>query len=89
MVAIQEAKSVWSIAAYAIYATALRLSIDQLVGPLVLGKAAQVHPTLVIFCFLAGGAVFGIVGVVLAVPIALTVKVVLAAIYEEPIGTHR
>lgn len=89
VVAIQEAKSVWSIAAYAIYATALRLSIDQLVGPLVLGKAAQVHPTLVIFCFLAGGAVFGIVGVVLAVPIALTVKVVLAAIYEEPIGTHR
>ena len=83
--AIQEAKSVWSIAAYAIYAAALRLSIDQLVGPIVLGNAARVHPTLVIFCFLAGGAVFGIVGVVLAVPIALTVKVVLAAIYQEPI----
>jgi predicted PurR-regulated permease PerM len=89
VVAVQEAKSVWSIAAYAIYATALRLSIDQLVGPLVLGKAARVHPTLVIFCFLAGGAVFGIVGVVLAVPIALTIKVVLAAIYEQPIRSRR
>ena len=63
--------------------TALRLSIDQLVGPLVLGNAARVHPTLVIFCFLAGGALFGIVGVILAVPVALTVKVTLATIYAR------
>ena len=86
LVAIQEAKSAWSIVAYVIYASALRLSIDQLVGPLVLGNAARVHPTLVIFCFLAGGALFGIVGVILAVPFALTVKVALATIYGEPIG---
>ena len=86
LVAVQEAKSVWSIVAYAIYATALRLSIDQLVGPLVLGSAARVHPTLVIFCFLAGGALFGIAGVVLAVPAALTVKVAVATIYDEPFG---
>ena len=86
LVALHEAKSVWSIILYVIYATALRLSIDQLVGPLLIGSAARVHPTLVIFCFLAGGAMFGIVGVILAVPVALTVKVVLAAIYGEPIG---
>jgi predicted PurR-regulated permease PerM len=85
VVALQKAEGVWSIIAYVIYASALRLSIDQLVGPLVLGSAARVHPTLVIFCFLAGGALFGIVGVILAVPVALTVKVVLAAIYGEPI----
>src|SRR5208337_944257 len=60
LVALHEAKSVWSIILYVIYATALRLSIDQLVGPLLLGSAARVHPTLVIFCFLAGGAMFGI-----------------------------
>jgi predicted PurR-regulated permease PerM len=86
LVALQEAKSVWSIVAYVVYAAALRLSIDQLIGPLVLGNAARVHPTLVIFCFLAGGALFGIVGVILAVPFALTVKVSLCTIYEEPIG---
>jgi predicted PurR-regulated permease PerM len=86
LVALHEAKSVWSIIAYVIYASALRLSIDQLVGPLLLGNAARVHPTLVIFCFLAGGALFGIVGVILAVPLALTIKVVLAGIYGEPIG---
>jgi predicted PurR-regulated permease PerM len=89
LVAVQEAKSLWSIAAYVIYASGLGLSIDQLVGPLVLGNAARVHPTLVIFCFLAGGALFGIAGVILAVPFALTVKVTLAMIYREPIGGRR
>lgn len=86
LVAVQQAKSVWAIVAYALYATALRLSIDQFIGPLVLGNAARVHPTLIIFCFLAGGAMFGIVGVILAVPVALTVKVALATIYNEPVG---
>ena len=85
LVAVQEAKSIWSIVAYMIYASALRLSVDQLVGPFVLGNAARVHPTLVIFCFLAGGALFGMVGVILAVPFALMVKVTLATIYGEPI----
>jgi predicted PurR-regulated permease PerM len=90
LVAIQEAKSLWSILAYVIYATALRLSIDQLVGPLVLGRAARVNPSLVIFCFLTGGVLFGIAGIILAVPIALTVKVMLATIYREPlVGTPK
>jgi len=86
LAAVEQAKSVWGIVLYVIYASALRLSIDQLVGPLVLGNAGRVHPTLVIFCFLAGGALFGVVGVVLAVPLALTVRVTLATIYEEPAG---
>lgn len=86
LAAVEQAKGVWGIVLYVIYASALRLSIDQLVGPLVLGNAGRVHPTLVIFCFLAGGALFGIVGVVLAVPLALTIRVALATIYEEPVA---
>jgi predicted PurR-regulated permease PerM len=39
---------------------------------------------LVIFCFLAGGLLFGIVGVVLSVPVALSIKVLLGIIYQEP-----
>jgi predicted PurR-regulated permease PerM len=84
LVAVQQAATSWDIFAYAIYATALRLSIDQLVGPLVLGNAARVHPVVVIFCFLAGGALFGIVGMILAVPTALLVKVTLSVLYREP-----
>ena len=71
VMAIDHAEGPGAIIAYAIYATALRLSIDQLVGPLVLGHAARLHPTLVIFCFLSGGLLLGIAGLILAVPIAL------------------
>lgn len=81
--AIEQAKSLWGVAAYTLYATALRLSIDQVVGPLVLGRAARVHPVLVIFCFLAGGALFGAIGVLLAIPVALSVRVTLETIYGE------
>jgi predicted PurR-regulated permease PerM len=84
LVAVQQASSGWSIIAYCIYATALRISIDQFFGPLVLGRAAYVPPVLVIFCFLAGGLLFGIVGVMLSVPVALSIKVLLRVIYQEP-----
>ena len=84
LVAVQQASSGWSILAYCIYATALRISIDQFMGPLVLGRAAYVPPVLVIFCFLAGGLLFGIVGVMLSVPVALSIKVLLGVIYQEP-----
>jgi predicted PurR-regulated permease PerM len=83
LVAVQQAATAWDIWAYVGYATALRLSIDQLVGPIVLGNAASVHPVVVIFCFLAGAALFGIVGMILAVPIALLVKVSLSVLYRE------
>jgi predicted PurR-regulated permease PerM len=85
LVAVMHAQTLWSILAYVIYATALRLSIDQLVGPIVLGKAARVHPSLIIFCFLSGGLLFGIAGMILAVPVALTIKVTLATIYRAPL----
>lgn len=83
LVAVHRAASAWNILAYIVYAIALRVSIDQFFGPIVLGRAARVRPIVVIFCFLAGGVLFGIVGVILAVPVALTVKVVLANLYGE------
>jgi len=83
LVAVQQAASPWDIWAYVGYASALRLSIDQVVGPIVLGNAARVHPIVVIFGFLAGGALFGIVGMILAVPVALLVKVTLSVRYRE------
>lgn len=86
LAAISGATSIWNIAAYAIYAIALRLSIDQLVAPIVLGRASALPPVLIIFCFLAGGVLFGIPGVILAVPLALTIRIVLATLYEEPIA---
>ena len=83
LVSLQTATGFMSILDYALYATALRLSIDQLIGPLVLGAAARLHPVLIIFCFLAGGVVFGIQGVILAVPTALLIKSTLATLYGD------
>ena len=83
LVALQSATGLASILAYALYATLLRLSIDQVVGPIVLGRAAHVHPALIIFCFLAGGIVFGIPGVIVAVPVALLIKSTLATLYGD------
>jgi predicted PurR-regulated permease PerM len=78
LVAVHSAKGVGAIIAYALYATALRISIDQVFGPLALGTAARLHPVLVIFCFLSGAYLFGMIGVIMSVPVALAVKVTLA-----------
>jgi predicted PurR-regulated permease PerM len=37
-----------------------------------------------IFCFLSGAFLFGVVGVIMAVPVALIVKITLALLYDEP-----
>lgn len=84
LAATQQAQGPWNILAYVLYATALRVSIDQFFGPIVLGRAAHLSPVLIIFCFLSGGILFGVVGVILAVPVALSIKVMLATLYGEP-----
>jgi predicted PurR-regulated permease PerM len=83
LVAVEEAKSSWSIIAYVIYAIILRVSIDEFFGPIVLGRAAYIRPVLVIFCFLTGGILFGIIGIILAIPVALTVKTSLYELYKD------
>lgn len=65
------------------FAVAMRLTVDQVVGPIILGKAVTVHPVVIIFAFLAGGSMFGILGVILAVPIAAVCKVLIAYAYNE------
>ena len=80
--AVGQSNSAASILAYVLYAIALRVSIDQMIRPLVLGRAGSVRPVVVIFCFLAGGVLFGVVGVVLATPVALALKVTLEELYR-------
>lgn len=63
----------------------LRLSVDNLVGPLVLGQATRLHPVVIIAGFVCGAMLFGIVGLLLAVPTAVCVKLTLEHYYAEPI----
>jgi len=67
------------------FAIALRLTIDNLVGPLVLGQAARLHPVVIMFSFVCGAMLFGVIGLLLAVPTAVCIKVALRHYYAEPI----
>jgi predicted PurR-regulated permease PerM len=65
------------VAAVAIMYTVLRHAEDYFVIPLVIGRIVRLHPAIVIFALLSGGAVFGLLGIILAVPIAATLRLVL------------
>jgi predicted PurR-regulated permease PerM len=80
-----EARSLTAIMMLVAFAVGLRLSIDNLVGPILLGKAGRVHPVVVIFSFVCGAMLFGVVGLLLAVPTAVCIRIVLQHYYAEPI----
>jgi predicted PurR-regulated permease PerM len=56
---------------------------DYVVSPRVLGRRVGLHPLVVIFAILAGGTLFGFLGVVLAVPLAGAIKVVSLHFWPE------
>ena len=66
------------------YAIMLRLVIDNALGPLVLGQAAKLHPVAIIFSFICGASLFGVIGLLLAVPTAACIVIVLGHYYAEP-----
>lgn len=61
----------------------LRQIEDQLVMPIVVGRAVHVHPLVTIFAVLTGERMGGVLGMILAVPIAAAIKVVLDYAYPE------
>jgi len=67
-----------------VFAIFLRLSIDQFIGPIVLGKATHLPPPLIIFAFLAGGAIYGALGVLIAIPVLAVGKIVIEEMRAEP-----
>jgi predicted PurR-regulated permease PerM len=52
---------------------------------LILGRSVMLHPTVIIFSFLAGAVLFGALGLLLAIPVASGIKIVLADLYGEPL----
>lgn len=65
------------------YVIALRLVVDNVVGPLVLGRQTELPPLAVIFSLIVGGLLFGLPGFLLAVPVGAIVRIVLVAVYED------
>ena len=86
LAAVEHERSLGAIALLGAWAVGLRLSIDNVFGPIVLGRAVNVPRVVIMLSFVLGAVLFGIVGLVLAVPIAACTKIVLDAYYSEPIA---
>lgn len=52
------------------------------VSPLILGSQLSIHPITILFVLLTSGAMFGIWGVLLGIPLYASAKVVIAALFE-------
>lgn len=69
----------------ALYAIIVIFIVQQLenaiLSPRIMGKSMGLHPLVVIFVVMAGGELYGLFGVILAVPAAAAVKVILRYIY--------
>jgi predicted PurR-regulated permease PerM len=77
--------TVWNLMGLGAFWFALRQTIDQIVGPIVLGRAVRLPPAAVIFAFLAGGVLFGLLGLLLAIPAAALFKLLLDTYYALPV----
>ncbi len=56
---------------------------DLLITPRVMSEQVDLHPILVVFSLLVGGALFGLAGMILAIPVAATVKGLFVYYYER------
>ncbi len=50
---------------------------DYILAPFILGKAVRLHPLVILFAALAGGNIAGILGLILAIPVAAATKILL------------
>jgi len=66
----------------AIY-TVLRQAEDHLIIPNLVGRIVKLHPVFVIFAILAGAALGGALGLLMAVPVAATIKIILSYLYSK------
>lgn len=62
--------------------TVVQLIEGKFISPQVMGKTLKIHPITIIFVILTAGNLFGIVGILLAVPGYAVLKVVVSHIYE-------
>lgn len=60
---------------------------DYLIAPFVIGKATKLHPLIILFSVFAGEHIGGILGVLLAVPIAASIKISYQFITERIRGS--
>lgn len=71
-------------AAVIVFYFVLRQVEDQVVMPVVIGRAVHLHPVVTIFAVLVGLSLYGILGGLLGVPVAAAINVVFRELYASP-----
>ena len=64
-----------------------RFAVEQtiegrLISPLVLGNQLAIHPVTILLVLLTSGKLFGIIGVILGIPVYAAAKVVITHVFE-------
>lgn len=62
---------------------------DYFVIPYVMGKITEIHPFLIFIAVLSGGHLFGVLGFILAIPIAATIKIFLEFSLDKIIDAEK
>ena len=73
---------IWMLALHALW----RISMDYGISPRVMGHELEIHPLLAIFTLMVGGAVGGIVGIYLSVPLVAALRVIYRRFAPPPVG---
>ena len=66
-----------------VFYTVARQVEDQVVMPQIVGRAVHLHPVATVLAVLCGGAIAGVLGMILAVPAAATLSVILDEVWPD------
>ncbi|ASA26415.1 AI-2E family transporter [Paenibacillus donghaensis] len=61
---------------------------DNVLSPIIYGKSLDVHPLTTVLLVLVGGDFFGIIGVLIALPVYMIAKIIFLRIYEIIVAEH-
>jgi predicted PurR-regulated permease PerM len=79
--ALSHSHWIWMLSLLAIW----RILMDYGIAPRVMGRELEIHPLLAIFTLMVGGAVGGIVGIYLSVPLVAALRVIYRRFASPPV----
>jgi predicted PurR-regulated permease PerM len=80
--ALSHSHWIWMLALLVVW----RILMDYGISPRVMGHELEIHPLLAIFTVMVGGAVGGIVGIYLSIPLVAALRVIYRRFASPPVG---
>ena len=83
LVALTSGQGLARLVAILLLFVVIKLVDDTVIQPLTIGRSVHLHPVLVLFAILAGGAIAGLAGLLLGIPIVGVMRLVLRYLYRK------